>query len=509
MLTSLTLLAFASPFSLAQEWQDLAKEIARTDNGYAVADVSRRFADVRAPEAMEARVEIFADKLELRGGVHLRDWLYTGMLRFETEAEAEVLLETASARKEPMLLRTTSLHALRRGKGPVPVEPLLEKRWTRSDVPLLHAWQAAAGQLLADDRLRFTRPDKERRELRSLLLDAGLPYLGFRGLPPQDDELTEMRASYLKSKSAEDQAQFLFILAGHARDEEACRQLYLELLPGSLDPASHRSLRVAAWASALRGSVVEAVPSLITGLTRASEDAPSRHPADLAAALRHLTGQQFGTQPERWSSWWSERGAAWLAEVDPNQLAAPSKDEAEAEDTVARVFGIPVDSHRVAFVLDGSGSMLDELSDGLRGADAAAEELEAFLDRLPDDAWMQLHLIVRDRQSPFDEAVKASKKNRKQAIEFVRRFEFGPASAMFDVLVEAQLDPRIDTIVFVSDGGGSWGSYAFSEHMLDLLAWQHERTGVRIHAICVGQDRNKARFMERLAAATSGRMVQL
>ena len=75
---------------------------------------------------------------------------------------------------------------------------------------------------------------------------------------------------------------------------------------------------------------------------------------------------------------------------------------------------------------------------------------------------------------------------------------------MYDVLLLAQQDHGIDTLVFVSDGGGSWGSYAFAPHMLDGLQLAYERSGVRIHTICVGKSAPKARFMEQLAGLTRG-----
>jgi len=66
----------------------------------------------------------------------------------------------------------------------------------------------------------------------------------------------------------------------------------------------------------------------------------------------------------------------------------------------------------------------------------------------------------------------------------------------------------VDTILLVSDGGSSSGLHQYSEHMLETLLAEHDRTGVRIHGICVGPDDRKAAFMRKLAESTGGRVVR-
>lgn len=491
----------------AQDWKPLADELRRAQDGYEVSRTSQTFADVRDPRAMEERVAIFAEKMDIRGGVHLRDWLYSGMIRAESSEEVEPLLEAAADRKSEQLLRITCLRAVRRGDAAASASALLDRGFRKLDTELLRAWQNTAGSLLASDRLAFDRKTSA-DEVRAALLDAGMPFLGHRWLLPTDEELAVIGLAAAKSKSAADRAQLLHVLGAHLRESEAARALWLTRVEQAVS-SSATAERVAAWQSALDGLGFEAAPHLISGLERAASEAPSRHVADYAAALRLLTGQQFGTEAERWRRWWNESGADWLSEAVQQSKLPGSPSSSNDEDTVSAFFGIPIDSMRIGFVLDGSGSMNDPLDDGRRCADAAIDEFGAFLARYPESASMQLRLIVRSSQGPFDEAVPASKKNRKKALDYLRRFDFGPASAMYDVLLEAQQDPEIDTLVFVSDGGGSWGSYAFAPHMLDGLQLAYERTGVRIHALCVGKSANKARFMEQLADMTGGRMERI
>ena len=164
------------------------------------------------------------------------------------------------------------------------------------------------------------------------------------------------------------------------------------------------------------------------------------------------------------------------------------------EHTVASLFGIPVDSLRVAIVVDGSGSMNDLLDDR-SCSQAAADEMESFLERLSEKAYFQVAVIAREQKSCFKKSVLNSAKNRKEAAQYIRDFDYSTASAMHDVLVEAQRNDMVDTMLFISDGGGSWGSYAFAGHMEPVLKQEYERTGVRIHSIFVGNSKTKRRFM--------------
>lgn len=508
-LITFALLSFAlAPFAAAQtgEWKQLAEQLAKASDGYEVADASQEFSKVRDPKAMQARVEIFDDKLEIRGGVNLRDWLITGMLGADSLEEGEVLLSAAASKKSSPLLRLACLRALRRGTAKVSIDSLTDRDFRRLEGELQRAWQNAAGKLLADQRIDFSKSKRTAEDLRESLLESGMPFLGFRWIAPSTAELDAFRSAWAKSEDPADRAQFLHGLAAQAGSSPAALTLYLELLTQAGRSESNAE-RVAVWASAVPAKVFEAAPALIAGLEYAGQREPSRHTEDYAAALRTLTGQQFGSEAKTWQDWWQREGQAWLSNARSAKQSEllPAK-RLDSEATVAQYLGIPIDSARVGFVLDGSGSMNDPLEDGRRCADAAADEFEAFLARYPEGGVFNLRLIVRTSQSPFKSTVKASKKNREKAIAFVRRFDFGPASAMYDVLLAAQTDPQIDTLVFVSDGGGSWGSFAYPGHMLDGLNLAYERSGVRIHTICVGKSRNKARFMTQLAEITSGRM---
>jgi hypothetical protein len=491
----------------AQDAQQLLKDLERATDGYEVADQSRAFADVAGVEAMEARVEIFDQKLEIKGGPNLRDWLVSGMIKARTADETEVLAQAAANKKNSTLLRLVSLRALRRGKASVVAKPLMAKSFQKADVSVQREWQRTVGTLLSQKRLELGSFKGGVDAVRSQLLNAGAPFLGFASLDELSvDESNAIVMAAMKTKDVGDLAQMIHVLA---EADSGKYSAYLKLAGHGLRK-QQAAPRIAVLESALAHQVFEVAPLIVTALEVAEAEPPGRYLADYAAALRALTGQQFGTRAQSWRNWWQRDGEAWLKEQRANGLKAPRKLNASANsdqeaDTVAQMFGIPIDSSRVAIVIDGSGSMNDPL-DHRNCAQAAADELESFLSKFPKDGRIQLHIIVRDGQRCFKKVVASTDKNCRKAVEFVRDFDYGAASSMYDVLIEAQEDVEIDTMLFISDGGGSWGSFAFAGHMLDGLEFAHQRSGVRVHAICVGSSKTKQRFMRDLAEATGGKM---
>ncbi|MBC8403731.1 MAG: hypothetical protein H8E15_00780 [Planctomycetes bacterium] len=492
-----------------QEAQQLIQDLQRATDGYEVAKQSQAFADVRGAEAMQARVDIFDDKLEIKGGPNLRDWLVSGMIKAEGTEETKVLAKAAANKKSSPLLRLVCLRALRRGQANVDAKPLLGKSFQKCDAMTQREWQRSVGVLLAQNRLDLENVKGGAEAVRGQLLAAGAPYLGFQFLKNlTDSEAMQIAQSALKSKDPGDLAQMIHVLAAADTGEYA---YFLKVARFALNNES-AGPRIAVIEASTENQVFEVVPLIIQALQATQSEPPGRYPADYAAALRMLTQQQFGTRSQSWQTWWQRDGKNWLSGARSNGLKKPKLLNAKAEhqdgdDTVAQLFGIPVDSNRVAIVIDGSGSMKDDL-DHRTAAQAAADELESFLADFPKDGRFQLHIIVREGKQCFKKVVQSNAKNCRQAVEFVRGFDYGAASSMYDVLVEAQEDPEIDTILFISDGGGSWGSFAYAGHMLDGLGFAHQRSGVRIHTICVGKSKPKLRFMRDLAELTGGKMKE-
>ncbi len=504
MLTALLLTAAAA----LQDLKEIERTLERANDkaGYEAGayQAARELAGMSGTEAMELRLRLFDDKLDTYRGVYLRDWFYSGMQKFGSLEEAELLVEAAKSKKSGELLRVLALRALAGGDGPVPAKELLGTAFSKSPVPVRREWQRCLGLLFAQGRLDWgKRPPKDPRGEVAKKLRAASPLLTGLGALPSlgQEEIAHLVDAAGKAKDRGDRAELLRLLAERG---DVNRNWLLALIQEGLKDG-HPGLRSAALDAAVRGRVYDSAGLLVDAL----EDAEGRFVKDTADALAALTGQRLGWSPKTWRRWWEERGGEWLVRARSGQLgeagAGPGADE---ERTAAVMFGVPVDSARIAIVVDGSGSMRADKLGEQTCAEAATAELDYFLGQLPEDARFEVVVIADQPVRAFGRLQSANKRNREKAVDFLRGYDFGGTSALYDVLIAAQAIPEVDTIVLISDGGGSSGSHQYAGHMLDGLRREHRRSGVRIHGICVGKDGPKVRFMRDLAAATGGIMVQ-
>lgn len=465
-------------------------------------EAARSLAQIPGADAMRLRLELFDAKLETYRGVYLRDWFYSGLLKAATAEEGALLASAACDRKRSDLLRLLCLRAIARCGAPVPAKALLDPSFDHAPPPLRREWQRALGAAFATGRLQAEGREAAglAERVRKRLEEAGPPYTGLAALPertPGDGAL--LLEAALGAKDLGDRAEALRLLQG---GEPALQALDAALRSG------HCGLRTAALESAVQGKQYRAVPLLIAALEAEAEGERGRFLGDCGRALMALTGQGLGWEPRLWRLWWNERGGAWLQSAEAGQPNASPPPRQDSSATVARMFGLPVDSKRVLVVVDGSGSMLIGKLGEKTCAEAAADELESFLAQLPEDARFNVAVIADEPVPLYRELAAASRKTRAEAVQFLRAYRFGGTSALYDALVWAQNQPGVDTLVLISDGGGSSGSHQYAGHMLDGLRRERERTGVRVHGVCVGSDPPKIRFMEELADMTGGRAVR-
>lgn len=496
-----------------QSVPELAADIRNGDKD-AAYKAARALSKLEGVEALSACIELWPHRLERSGGVNVADWLYSGMQEPASAEEVALLTRAAAGRKVDPRLRMLCLRALSTSEVSVGAAALLELAQS-SSTPTLVATEAfaAIGALYAADRLsgaealaRFRvsllvgRPQERLSGQAALALAVVAPAL------PDGDEVAQPKQMATDS---------LLSLLHNPKATGGDRALALRGLLRVRDDAAkkaartvlsepHPGLRTAALYTMLSASDHRGVPALIDAL---DDELPrgGRFVHDFAEALADLTGQQFGVDVDTWRLWWADFGEAFLEDPpEPRERTAVGDDA-----TVARIFGLPVHSNRVAVVVDGSGSMRMFEVDGISGAEAAKRELGTFLEQLDDDALMNAAVIERKPERAFKRLSANSKRNRKRAVDFIGKRPFSGASSLYDTLIEIQNDPGVDTIVYIGDGGGSWGLHAYAGHMLVGLEREFARTGVRVHAICIGSDKPKTRFLEDLAEMTGGRTVRV
>lgn len=302
---------------------------------------------------------------------------------------------------------------------------------------------------------------------------------------------------------------------------------HLERLPSppgerALDRArtlGARLLLSESWRDAVRGlSLVEqidserAVPVLIEALTlwgrrEGTELSSRRVRGALVAELRRRSGRSLGADPDPWKRWWEL--------VQAGRIALPTTTDGHGElYSSAPFFGLRLETDRVIFVLDNSGSMASPFrTDGSTRYEAAISELLGFL-RASGPATRFQVALFSDRGRLWQRTpLHATEKNLARVERWLRSRHPGGGTMLFEGLREAlDLDrdghltnpyPEVDTVVVLCDGetqeGKGW-----------VLPWvRRENESAQLVFQCVRIGHAGDGTLEALAEATGGRCVEV
>ena len=225
---------------------------------------------------------------------------------------------------------------------------------------------------------------------------------------------------------------------------------------------------------------------------------------EISEALFRLTGQNFRRNASAWQRWWAEKGADFepISEGEAEDLVA----ELEArrlEDTTAAVefFGLKIESHRVTFVIDVSGSMEERTKGRYAGEkgpqrlEVAREELGKALDGLEPEALFNV-LTFSDKVRPLNKELRrGSEENRDEAKTFLRKLNPSGGTNLFEALEQAFADPEMDTLVVLSDGEPSMGPLIEPDAIRRRVQRWNEGRDVVVHTVAVGLDLDILRWL--------------
>ncbi len=288
------------------------------------------------------------------------------------------------------------------------------------------------------------------------------------------------------------------------RTADAVRRLY-ELL-GDGD----RRVRLEALWQVGNLRRADSVPLLVERMER--DEPRLRH--DAARVLRLVTGLDHGLVADRWRAWWSAEGATFRVPRYEDALAAElERRERRAENaSQATFYGLQIYSPRVAFVLDTSGSMSEPArtrpqrtsskeGDETTKLEVAKDELTRALSVFPEGDWFNVVFFASRANAMSDMLVQMDDEARARAMGYVREQRAGGATALYDALMLALADERVDTIYALSDGAPNAGELADPGAIRAELRRLNAVRKVQIHGIAVGQS---SALLEGLAADSGG-----
>ena len=257
----------------------------------------------------------------------------------------------------------------------------------------------------------------------------------------------------------------------------------------------------------------DAVGKLITRLGVESGRMKKR----IAEVLWTLTAQPFDEDVEKWKGWWAEAAEkfAVASEKDLDKATAEKERRRLTQRTVsqAKFFGIKVESHRVIFILDISGSMLESMYGryvGKRGAariDIAKQEVSQAIKNL--DAGTLFNVLTFSSSVAKwkkDGIVAKSPETEAEALEWIDRLGASGATNLYDSVKTAFEDKDVDTIFIMSDGEPTNGEVIDPHRIREDVAFWNKHRKVKINTIAIG---GNLEVLEWLAKDAGGSYVQM
>jgi hypothetical protein len=247
------------------------------------------------------------------------------------------------------------------------------------------------------------------------------------------------------------------------------------------------------------------VPALIAALTaQAGGDPPrGRERVRIAVhrALIDLTGHLApANRPSDWSDWWAQAAEKF-------QLAEPEKAKTYQTPKYPHLFDIPLNSDRIAFVLDISGSMNDSLPTLETNRPHTAtlpskwerliEEMRGALDAMQPNVKFNI-FVFNERVRGFSRELEtAIPENKTSALQWLKGIHPKGGTNLFGGLERAlgigdisslgrYFNTGADTIVLLSDGQPTVGAVVNPDQIIELISNANELSRVQIHTISLG-----------------------
>ena len=283
---------------------------------------------------------------------------------------------------------------------------------------------------------------------------------------------------------------------------------FVETLIGAL-ASEDWSTRLAAVRGLREMRRVEGVGPLIRQLARES----GRMSFEVADALFELTGKPFRTNAVLWEGWWKDAEADFevVKESELRKLAKEEEERRLRQVTRTEFFGVKVQSDRVIFVLDVSGSMLEstrtryENEAGKPRIDVAKRELTRVLDSIDQRSFFNV-IVFSNGVDTWEDGITAyGEETILDAKEYVSRLGAGGGTNLYGALEVAFEDPEVDTIYVLSDGEPTVGQVIDPGAIRARVADWNANRGIVVHTIAVG---GSLKVLEWLAQDTGGTHVR-
>ncbi len=235
-------------------------------------------------------------------------------------------------------------------------------------------------------------------------------------------------------------------------------------------------------------------------IERLEEEEVPRIVSAIADTLFRTTGQNFYDILELWKRWWLEHGETFevpekVPEIKPDDHGGRS---------VASFYGVPVETDRMIFVIDQSGSMSSN-SGSKTKLEVAVEQTLKVVKTLSKHARLNVILFETSIHPWQKQLVKVNAGTRGALTKHLRSKRPMGGTNLYDGLEMALLTKEVDTIYLLSDGSPGSGKFVKHEDILREVMKINRTRKIAIHCIAVGFDSS---LMKDLAAQNGGQYVR-
>lgn len=221
-------------------------------------------------------------------------------------------------------------------------------------------------------------------------------------------------------------------------------------------------------------------------------------------ALEKLSGLSGGGKADFWRAWVDNLGPEWK----PATGGKPSTERA-GETTAPKIVGFPIVSSGVAILVDFSGSTWEKRSDGKTRKEKLDVELTKALQALAPETLFNVIPYTAD-PLPFEKGmVAASPANVQRALKFFTGNKSSGKGNVWGAIEVALEDPRVDTLLILTDGAPTGGLRWNIDLMRDRYADRDRFRHVAIDAILVDASKRLQDKWKAWCEATGGRMLAI
>ncbi len=266
---------------------------------------------------------------------------------------------------------------------------------------------------------------------------------------------------------------------------------------------------------ALKGLEGQRDAGLLPAIVEQMKKESGRMAIEFGDALFRLTGESFGKNAAIWERWINDQKGSItiIDEKDLEKIVEESDEKRLKQVSDAEFFGIRIESHRVLFIIDVSGSMNEPVrmryvdEPGESRMEVAKRELAKAIKALDDNALFNIAPFSGGVESWSDEGIATSKKaTREDALEYVSRLGAGGGTNLYGSLEFGFQDLDVDTIFVLSDGEPSVGDIIDPQLIREAVLEMNSTRNVVINTIAIG---SSLEILQWLAEDSGGAYVDI